>query len=86
MRFISGTPKILLIYIVCMFAGQAIAVGIGQTQSIELESHVHVVVDRHQLLRQARHVGLLQQRLARPLLLNFVRVLQNLLESAQGVH
>ena len=29
MRFISGTPKILLIYIVCMFAGQAIAVGIG---------------------------------------------------------
>ena len=29
MRFISGTPKILLIYLVCMFAGQAIAVGIG---------------------------------------------------------
>jgi hypothetical protein len=29
MRFISGTPKILLIYIVCMFAGHAVAVGIG---------------------------------------------------------
>ena len=29
MRFISGTPKILLIYLVCMIAGQAIAVGIG---------------------------------------------------------
>ena len=29
MRFVSGTPKILLIYIVCMFVGQAIAVGIG---------------------------------------------------------
>src|SRR4249920_4261582 len=29
MRFFSGTPKILLIYLVCMFAGQAIAVGIG---------------------------------------------------------
>lgn len=29
MRFISGTPKILLIYVVFMFAGQAIAVGIG---------------------------------------------------------
>ena len=28
MRFISGTPKILLIYLVCMIAGQAIAVGI----------------------------------------------------------
>jgi hypothetical protein len=29
MRFLSGTPKILLIYVVCMIAGQAIAVGIG---------------------------------------------------------
>jgi hypothetical protein len=29
MRFFSGTPKILLIYLVCMIAGQAIAVGIG---------------------------------------------------------
>jgi len=29
MRFITGTPRILLIYLVCMFAGQAIAVGIG---------------------------------------------------------
>jgi hypothetical protein len=29
MRFLSGTPKILLIYVVCMFAGQAAAVGIG---------------------------------------------------------
>jgi hypothetical protein len=29
MRFLSGTPKILLIYIVCMFAGQAVAVGVG---------------------------------------------------------
>src|SRR3954468_19543167 len=29
MRFISGTPKILLIYLVCMIAGQAVAVGVG---------------------------------------------------------
>jgi hypothetical protein len=29
MRFFSGTPKILLIYVVCMIAGQAVAVGIG---------------------------------------------------------
>jgi hypothetical protein len=29
MRFISGTPRILLIYLVCMIAGQAVAVGIG---------------------------------------------------------
>ena len=29
MRFITGTPRILLIYIVCMITGQAIAVGIG---------------------------------------------------------
>jgi hypothetical protein len=29
MRYFSGTPKILIIYLVCMFAGQAIAVGIG---------------------------------------------------------
>jgi hypothetical protein len=29
MRFISGTPKILLIYIVCMIVGQTISVGIG---------------------------------------------------------
>jgi hypothetical protein len=29
MRFITGTPRVLLIYLVCMIAGQAIAVGIG---------------------------------------------------------
>lgn len=29
MKFLTGTPKILLIYLVCMFAGQAAAVGIG---------------------------------------------------------
>ena len=29
MQFINGTPRILLIYVVCMIAGQAIAVGIG---------------------------------------------------------
>jgi hypothetical protein len=29
MRFITGTPKILLIYVVCMIVGQAISVGIG---------------------------------------------------------
>ena len=29
MKFLTGTPKILLIYVVCMFAGQAAAVGIG---------------------------------------------------------
>lgn len=29
MRFITGTPRILLIYVVCMITGQAIAVGIG---------------------------------------------------------
>jgi hypothetical protein len=29
MRFITGTPRILLIYLVCMITGQAIAVGIG---------------------------------------------------------
>ena len=29
MHCINGTPQILLIYLVCMIAGQAIAVGIG---------------------------------------------------------
>jgi hypothetical protein len=29
MRFITGTPRVLLIYVVCMIAGQAVAVGIG---------------------------------------------------------
>ena len=29
MRFITGTPRVLLIYLVCMIAGQAVAVGIG---------------------------------------------------------
>jgi hypothetical protein len=29
MRFFSGTPKILLIYLVCTIVGQAMAVGIG---------------------------------------------------------
>lgn len=29
MKFPTGTPKILLIYLVCMIAGQAAAVGIG---------------------------------------------------------
>jgi membrane protein implicated in regulation of membrane protease activity len=29
MKYLSGTPKILLIYLVCMIAGQAVAVGIG---------------------------------------------------------
>jgi hypothetical protein len=29
MKYINGTARILLIYVVCMFAGQAIAVGIG---------------------------------------------------------
>jgi hypothetical protein len=29
MRFISGTPRVLLLYLVCMIAGQAVAVGIG---------------------------------------------------------
>ena len=29
MQFINGTAQILLIYVVCMIAGQAIAVGIG---------------------------------------------------------
>ena len=29
MKYLTGTPKILLIYVVCMFTGQAAAVGIG---------------------------------------------------------
>ena len=29
MKYISGTPRVLLIYLVCMIAGQAMAVGIG---------------------------------------------------------
>ena len=29
MKFLTGTPKVLLIYLVCMIAGQAVAVGIG---------------------------------------------------------
>jgi membrane protein implicated in regulation of membrane protease activity len=29
MRFFTGTPKILIIYVFCMIAGQAVAVGIG---------------------------------------------------------
>ena len=29
MKFISGTARIILIYLVCMIIGQAIAVGIG---------------------------------------------------------
>ena len=29
MKFLTGTPRILLIYVVCMFSGQAAAVGIG---------------------------------------------------------
>jgi hypothetical protein len=29
MNFLNGTAKILIIYLVCMIAGQAVAVGIG---------------------------------------------------------
>ena len=29
MNFINGTARILIIYLICMIAGQAIAVGIG---------------------------------------------------------
>jgi hypothetical protein len=29
MKFINGTARILIIYLICMIAGQAIAVGIG---------------------------------------------------------
>ncbi|MCX7311462.1 MAG: hypothetical protein NTV56_06980 [Alphaproteobacteria bacterium] len=29
MTFINGTARILIVYLICMFAGQAIAVGIG---------------------------------------------------------
>jgi hypothetical protein len=29
MKYISGTARILIIYLICMIAGQAIAVGIG---------------------------------------------------------
>ena len=29
MKYINGTARILIIYVICMIAGQAIAVGIG---------------------------------------------------------
>jgi len=29
MKFVNGTARILIIYLICMIAGQAIAVGIG---------------------------------------------------------
>src|SRR3954464_15154005 len=29
MRYLNGTARILIIYVVCMIAGQAVAVGIG---------------------------------------------------------
>src|SRR5205823_4894717 len=62
------------------------AVRIRDAQSLELEWHLDVVADRDEPLRQAREIGVLEERFARTLLWNLLRMREDVLERAERVH
>ena len=65
---------------------QPVVVGLPEPQRVEVELHVEVLADRHELLGEPRLVGVLLQRLARALLRDARDVLQDALQRAVLVH